>query len=266
MHWSKNPQIRNTIIQKIATSRKGKGLHTIEWKLQQSTRLQGNTYGFKKGIPQTEKWKKLMSKRMKGNSYGFKKNEHPGKEFQKGFKPWNTGLAETGICKAWNKGLKGIMTEATKDKIRKGVIEHLTKRQLKQDTGIELKMKAILESRNILFQHPYKFNDKFLCDFSLPEYKIIIECDGDYWHNREDIKKRDYAKNQYITTCNWTILRFWEHEINGNLDHCLNKIIFEMKRKSDLYGDIKNAVEISASSLNREMSNKNDTYDNLDGF
>lgn len=236
MHWSKNPLLREKTILKIKKNRTGKGLHTDEWKKEATERMLGNTNGFQKGHKKTEKWLTMMSLKMTGNTYGFKKGNHVKTEWKKGMTPWNKN--KIGVMpEPWNKNKTGVYSEESIDKIRKGVILHLQTNALKQDTGIELKMQEVLNSSNITHEHPYSFNDKFLCDFAIPSLKIIIECDGDYWHNREDIKNRDKAKNAYITKCGWKMLRFWEHAINENIEECLEKILLEMKRKSELIGD-----------------------------
>ena len=67
-------------------------------------------------------------------------------------------------------------------------------------------------------------------DFAFPEYKVGIECDGDYYHvnpifypNGPETKMqkrnfgRDKAKNQFLESLGWTILRFWECEINAEV-------------------------------------------------
>jgi very-short-patch-repair endonuclease len=115
-------------------------------------------------------------------------------------------------------------SEETKDRLRKAAIRQLMSGTQKQDTSIEIKMRDALDGEGIPHEHPFPFAGKFLCDFGIPEKKIVIECDGDYWHNREDIKKRDASKNGYIKKCGWTMLRFWEHEINGNVGACLDKV------------------------------------------
>jgi len=115
-------------------------------------------------------------------------------------------------------------SEETKTKLRKATIKQLQAGTLKQDTSIELKMKDALDKQGIQYLHPYNFKDKFLCDFAIPSENIIIECDGDYWHNRPEIIKRDSAKNGYISKCGWKMLRFWEHDINDSLGGCLDTI------------------------------------------
>jgi very-short-patch-repair endonuclease len=117
-----------------------------------------------------------------------------------------------------------VHSEETKDRLRKATIRQLLEGTQKQDTSIEIKMRDALDIAEIPYEHPFPFAGKFLCDFGIPEKKIVIECDGDYWHNREDIKKRDASKNGYIKKCGWTMLRFWEHEINGNIGACLDRL------------------------------------------
>lgn len=55
-----------------------------------------------------------------------------------------------------------------------------------------------LVSHNILFEEQYltKFNDnQRYVDFYLPDYKLYIEIDGEYWH--KDTKDRDKEKDLY---------------------------------------------------------------------
>jgi len=125
-------------------------------------------------------------------------------------------------CKGKNLGFKH--SETTKEKIRRNTILQHIRGFPQTNTSIELHIKDVLDKNNIKYEHPFNFNNKFACDFAVPSKKLIIECDGDYWHNREDIKKRDKAKNAYITTCGWNMLRFWEHEINNNISSCEEKI------------------------------------------
>jgi len=115
-------------------------------------------------------------------------------------------------------------SEEIKAILRKSTIRQLQAGTLKQDTSIEKKMQSGLDKLNIQYLHPYNFKDKFLCDFAIPSENIIIECDGDYWHNRPEIIKRDSAKNGYISKCGWKMLRFWEHDINDSLGGCLDTI------------------------------------------
>ena len=112
-----------------------------------------------------------------------------------------------------------------KDKIRRNTVNQHIRGFPQTNTSIEIKVQKLLNLNKIKYSHPFNFNNKFACDFALVEKKIIIECDGDYWHNRKDIKNRDKSKNAYIKACGWKILRFWEHDINNNINEVKGEII-----------------------------------------
>lgn len=98
-------------------------------------------------------------------------------------------------------------------------------------TSIHLKMREFLSSLNLVEKPVEEFQDKYYSiDFALPERKIAIECDGDYYHvnpaffpdgPKDAIQRRNFgrdkAKNTFLTNRGWTILRFWECEINSGI-------------------------------------------------
>ena len=92
-----------------------------------------------------------------------------------------------------------------------------------KDTSIELKMQNILTKNNIIFSKHRLLLYKYQVDLFI-EPNIIIECDGDYWHNRPDMKERDRIKDIALKNAGYTILRFWEHKINTNISECFTKI------------------------------------------
>jgi len=69
--------------------------------------------------------------------------------------------------------------------------------------------------------------NKFTVDAYLPDLKLIIQFDGDYWHgnpsyydklNALQIKNqlRDKSMDNYLIKCGFKIMRFWEHDIKSN--------------------------------------------------
>ncbi len=126
---------------------------------------------------------------------------------------------------------KYFSTEEGKEKRRQlGVLGYLSFSN-KSRTSIEIKMAEELERREINYIEQYNLGDKFLLDFLLPEYGIVIECDGDYWHNLPQNIKRDKAKNAYIKACGYSLYRFWEHEINTDIEACVDVIMAEINAK-----------------------------------
>lgn len=55
---------------------------------------------------------------------------------------------------------------------------------------------------------------KFILDFYIPSLKVVIECNGDYWHNLENRKQRDDDLKKYVMSTGCSIIFLWEHEIN----------------------------------------------------
>jgi DNA mismatch endonuclease Vsr len=81
-------------------------------------------------------------------------------------------------------------------------------------------------------------------DVVLISKKVAIFCDSEFWHGRNwslrkyDIKsnrdfwypkierniKRDKQVTRWLKNQGWKVLRFWESEIEKNLNGCINKI------------------------------------------
>lgn len=105
----------------------------------------------------------------------------------------------------------------------------LGRRNVKYEaTSIEVAMADELDFRGIKNIPQYNLGDKFSLDFLLPEYNIVIECDGDYWHNIPEVKTRDKSKNAYIKACGYSLYRFWEHEINTDVSACVDIVLAEI--------------------------------------
>lgn len=91
-------------------------------------------------------------------------------------------------------------------------------------TSIELKFKSELEKRNIEFNQQVIMLNKYRVDFLIEDF-IIVECDGNYWHNLPNIKEKDKIRDKIFTENGFVVFRFWEHEINKNVSKCVDQII-----------------------------------------
>jgi len=100
-----------------------------------------------------------------------------------------------------------------------------------RDTTIEITMGEILTKLNIKFI-PQCFIKEVRCyaDFFLPNNNILIECDGDFWHNSDKQKRKDINRDLRASFAGYKTLRFWEHEINKEPERCI-KIIKQSLRK-----------------------------------
>lgn len=69
--------------------------------------------------------------------------------------------------------------------------------------------------------------ERFQADYFLPKFKLVIECDGNYWHSFPKVVERDKKKDELITRLGFTVLRLKEHEIlDGKFATKINERIY----------------------------------------
>lgn len=108
-----------------------------------------------------------------------------------------------------------------------------------RDTKIDKIMEAILQEIKCTYEkYPKMYGNP---DFVIRNKKIAIFCDGDFWHGylyekkkkpakkfwRDKIKgnmKRDRRISRRLRSDGWSVLRFWEHDIEKRRDVCCKKI------------------------------------------
>lgn len=75
---------------------------------------------------------------------------------------------------------------------------------------------------NIKFrrQHPF---DMYILDFYAPKIKLVIELDGS-GHNIKENKEYDEDRTFYLESKYVKVLRFWNSDVENNLENTLNKI------------------------------------------
>ena len=110
----------------------------------------------------------------------------------------------------------------------------------KKDTSIELLLRRALFKRGVR----YRKNAKSILgtpDIAIKKYKLLIFCDGDFWHGKEyhGVKTHEWFWNEKIKRNRerdleytirlrdegWTVLRFWESEIKKDVEKCVDKVI-----------------------------------------
>jgi len=112
------------------------------------------------------------------------------------------------------------------------------------NTKPEIKLRKALFAKGVRF----RLNNKSLFgnpDIAIKKYKLAIFIDGEFWHgynweakkvkisaNRHywipKIEKniaRDLHVNEHYRNLGWTLFRFWEKDVNKNLDSCINQIL-----------------------------------------
>lgn len=119
------------------------------------------------------------------------------------------------------------LTEEHRSKIQKSIILYKgTHKQKTRDTDIERIMEATLRREGISYEKQVPLCDIAVVDFYIPEFRIAIFCDGEYWHNTPKAKKKDPIQNSVLSLAGISVYRFWGKEIKKSPLECLQKIKF----------------------------------------
>lgn len=87
------------------------------------------------------------------------------------------------------------------------------KHQKNTNTNIEIKMAEILDRYNIKYIQQVVYPKICIADFYLPEHNLVIFCDGEYWHNYPNGKKRDKQQVIALEKLGFKAIRLWGKEI-----------------------------------------------------
>jgi DNA mismatch endonuclease (patch repair protein) len=108
-----------------------------------------------------------------------------------------------------------------------------------RDTKIEKKMAQLLRKNKL---HYRRFPKVFGSPDFVVEKKLLVFCDGDFWHGYRYAKKkkppkkfwrdkiernmeRDRTVTRKLRADGWSVVRLWEHDIEKNLGLCLRRIL-----------------------------------------
>ena len=72
-------------------------------------------------------------------------------------------------------------------------------------------------------------------DFAIPDLKLAVECDGEYWHKQPEAVAKDRKRDAELARYGWTVLRFSEKEIKNRMpdvQYSLSSIVSELWQKA----------------------------------
>lgn len=72
---------------------------------------------------------------------------------------------------------------------------------------------------------PFLSQVKGRVDFAIPEWRLVIECDGRRWHSREQDFERDRARDNAAVAAGWRVLRFTYSMLTTSRAACLELIL-----------------------------------------
>ena len=135
----------------------------------------------------------------------------------------------SGKIKSWSKGL----TKETDERIMRLAEKRANQIFPIKDSSIEIKLQNFLKQLQIeFFTHQYMHIEHgYQCDIFIPvqegiNQKIVIECDGNYWHGnpkyypkeklnqkQKEQRQRDRLRTQELIEKGFKVIRIWEHDI-----------------------------------------------------
>ena len=114
-----------------------------------------------------------------------------------------------------------------------------------KNTSIDMRMRDMLSEAGARFEmYPDLFGSP---DFQVGK-KVLVFCDGDFWHGyryaekkrpakkywREKIErnmKRDRHVSRKLRRDGWSVLRIWEHDIKRKPEKCMQKILRKLQAR-----------------------------------
>lgn len=122
-----------------------------------------------------------------------------------------------------------------KDKLRKATPARMAK-YLRKRTGLEKTVESMLISLGIRLQSEVGMGS-YVVDFLLPDFGVVVQADGDYWHanptvyleadltNRQRTRRRlDRSCDSFLGGLGYRVLRLWENDIKNRPEWCKDEI------------------------------------------
>jgi very-short-patch-repair endonuclease/predicted DNA-binding protein (UPF0251 family) len=94
-----------------------------------------------------------------------------------------------------------------------------------RETAIEAKIYAELERRGITFVKQQVIDGLWVVDALIPGARIVIECDGEYWHSLPEMQHRDKKKDGYLRSRKYKVFRFPEAAIHSDVKECVQRVV-----------------------------------------
>ena len=78
----------------------------------------------------------------------------------------------------------------------------------------------------VKFRRQYVIANKYIVDFICLEKKLIVELDGGQHCNNLE----DKIRNRYLSDLGFEVLRFWNNDVNDNIEGCLEILWNKIKK------------------------------------
>lgn len=135
-------------------------------------------------------------------------------------------------------------SEYSKQRTRESLFKRIQNQQFSLSSKLENDfIENFIKPLNIDYETQYYIKDIHqYCDIFIPSKKLVIECDGSFWHCDQRLFpngaiyeyqkrkiERDIIKNEYLAENGYNILRFWELDIINEPDMVMEQIDKKLK-------------------------------------
>ena len=64
---------------------------------------------------------------------------------------------------------------------------------------------------------PQRVIGPYIVDFAFPDVRLVVECDGSYWHSLPGKPAKDRQKDGYLRRHGWRVIRLLETDIRADI-------------------------------------------------
>ena len=94
----------------------------------------------------------------------------------------------------------------------------------RKETRIEAAIRSLLDQMGVSYIQECPI-DFYTCDFVIESSRLVIECDGTYWHGIAKVFRRDRRKDTFLASRGYKVLRLSESLIKSDLEQCRQQIL-----------------------------------------
>lgn len=218
----------------------------------------------RRGIPLSEETKRkigLASKKHWSNPECRKKHIEADNKLERrrklsGVNHYNYGKHRSEETKRKISVSKKITDKMTKDERLIYMLPAIQASQRANPSSIEKTICKVLGEVGIKYKTQVPFNcGRFIADIFIPSKNLILECNGDYWHNYRifpERSKRDESFEEYAKNKGYRLVWLWESEIRKNPKDLLRKE--NVIKESEFFGHNPEHQSLSVCLFKRKDS------------
>ena len=115
----------------------------------------------------------------------------------------------------WSRSTKDSCSHSDfKERMRQIRIKTLSSKPLIESPNkLEKSVYDTLDKFKIYYEKQVPLFNKFVVDVLFPYQNLVLEIFGRYWHDRPNIKKKDFSKRKYLETCGYRVEELWDYDI-----------------------------------------------------